>query len=212
MLQPFDKLRGCKLAASEGEIGGGQVLSAAGLALPRLDWPLKCMTRAHGTPPRARREPKQCCMPGPSESIQPSSRETRSARRRLPWRHELLLVLLPTITVLAVVALVERFSQQRLLFASLASSAFLIYLDPLHGTNSARTLLIAQLGAAAHDRLRCCAPAGRGDRAFVRISRRPGRQSPPLCSRRRVGRAVDIARAKFSLDAGPRAARERVRP
>ena len=88
-------------------------------------------------------------MPGPSESIQPSHREVRRARRRLHWRHELLLVLLPTITVLAVVALVERFSQQRLLFASLASSAFLIYLDPLHGTNSTRTLLIAQLGGAA---------------------------------------------------------------
>ena len=88
-------------------------------------------------------------MPGPSESIQPSSRSVRAARRRLGWRHELLLVLLPTITVLAVIALVERFSEQRLLFASLASSAFLIYLDPLHGTNSTRTLLIAQLGGAA---------------------------------------------------------------
>jgi CBS-domain-containing membrane protein len=87
-------------------------------------------------------------VPGPSESIEPSSRSTRTARRRLGWRHELLLVLLPTITVLAVVALVERFTQQRLLFASLASSAFLIYLDPLHGTNSTRTLLLAQLGAA----------------------------------------------------------------
>ena len=88
-------------------------------------------------------------MPGPSESIQPSDRKVRSARRRLHWRHELLLVLLPTITVLAVMALVEQFSEQRLLFASLASSAFLIYLDPLHGTNSTRTLLIAQLGGAA---------------------------------------------------------------
>ncbi len=82
-------------------------------------------------------------MPGPSESIPPSNRETRNARRRLGWRQELLLALLPTITVLAVMALVERFSEQRLLFASLASSAFLIYLDPLHGTNSTRTLLIA---------------------------------------------------------------------
>jgi CBS-domain-containing membrane protein len=87
-------------------------------------------------------------MPGPSESIQPSSRSARTARRRLGWRHELLLVLLPTLTVLAVFAVVERFTQQRLLFASLASSAFLIYLDPLHGTNSTRTLLLAQLGAA----------------------------------------------------------------
>ena len=88
-------------------------------------------------------------MAGPSDSLQPAHRELRHARRRLHWRHELLLVLLPTITVLAVVAVVERFSEQRLLFASLASSAFLIYLDPLHGTNSTRTLLIAQLGGAA---------------------------------------------------------------
>ena len=88
-------------------------------------------------------------MPGPSESIQPSSRDARTARRRFGWRHELLLALLPTVTVLVVVALVEQFSEQRLLLASLASSAFLIYLDPHHGTNSTRTLLIAQLGGAA---------------------------------------------------------------
>lgn len=86
-------------------------------------------------------------MAGPQESIQPSPGSVRS-RRRLGWRRELLLVSLPTVTVLAVIALVERFSHQRLLFASLAASAFLIYLDPLHGTNSARTLLIAQLGGA----------------------------------------------------------------
>jgi len=46
-------------------------------------------------------------------------------------------------------ALIEAYSHQRLLFASLASSAFLIYLDPQHNTNSVRTLLIAQLSAAA---------------------------------------------------------------
>lgn len=39
-------------------------------------------------------------------------------------------------------------SRQRLLFASLASSAFLIYLDPRHGTNAVRTLVIAQMSAA----------------------------------------------------------------
>lgn len=69
-------------------------------------------------------------------------------RPRLPLRDELLLALLPTITVLLVLALVEAYSHQRLLFASLASSAFLIYLDPRHRTNSARTLLLAQLSAA----------------------------------------------------------------
>ena len=43
---------------------------------------------------------------------------------------------------------VEVLSRQRLLFASLASSAFLIYLDPQHGTNLVRTLVLAQLMAA----------------------------------------------------------------
>ena len=58
------------------------------------------------------------------------------------------MALLPTATVLAVFALVEVVSEQRLLFASLASSAFLIYLDPQHGMNRARTLLVSQLSAA----------------------------------------------------------------
>ncbi len=84
----------------------------------------------------------------PTQSVKPSNREARQTRQRLGWRYEILLVLLPTVTVLAVFAFVERFSHQRLLFASLASSAFLIYLDPLHGTNSARTLVLAQLGGA----------------------------------------------------------------
>lgn len=44
--------------------------------------------------------------------------------------------------------LLELLSNQRLLFASLASSCFLIYLDPGHRTNSGRTLLVSQLGAA----------------------------------------------------------------
>ena len=45
-------------------------------------------------------------------------------------------------------ALVEVLSSQRLLFASLASSAFLIYLDPANATNSVRTLVAAQMAAA----------------------------------------------------------------
>lgn len=61
---------------------------------------------------------------------------------------EFALALAPTAIVLGVLALVEALSQQRLLFASLASSAFLIYLDPQHGTNSVRTLTISQLMAA----------------------------------------------------------------
>ena len=63
-------------------------------------------------------------------------------------RDEFALALLPTATVLVVFALVEAVSEQRLLFASLASSAFLIYLDPQHGMNRARTLLLSQLSAA----------------------------------------------------------------
>lgn len=50
--------------------------------------------------------------------------------------------------MLLVLALVEAVSSQRLLFASLASSAFLIYLDPGHSVNQARTLILAQMGAA----------------------------------------------------------------
>ncbi len=69
-------------------------------------------------------------------------------RKRLSLRDELSLALLPTLTILVVFAVVERLGNHRLLFASLASSAFLIYLDPQHGTNSTRTLLLSQ-GLAA---------------------------------------------------------------
>ncbi len=82
-------------------------------------------------------------------SKQPSSDQQRASRRRLSLRSEFTLALLPTATVLAVFAFVEAVSEQRLLFASLASSAFLIYLDPQHGMNRTRTLLTAQLSAAA---------------------------------------------------------------
>lgn len=74
--------------------------------------------------------------------------ENRRTRRRQGIRTELALALLPTVTVLAVLGLVEILSRQRLLFASLASSAFLIYLDPGHATNRVRTLVLAQMGAA----------------------------------------------------------------
>jgi CBS-domain-containing membrane protein len=82
------------------------------------------------------------------DSLSTGTGEVRRARRRLGLRGELTLALLPTATVLLVLALVEALSHQRLLFASLASSAFLIYLDPEHGTNRVRTLVIAQVGAA----------------------------------------------------------------
>lgn len=72
----------------------------------------------------------------------------RGERRKIGLKGEFFLALLPTITVLIVMAFVEVLSHQRLLFASLSSSAFLIYLDPNHGTNSIRTLVIAQISAA----------------------------------------------------------------
>jgi CBS-domain-containing membrane protein len=81
-------------------------------------------------------------------SLEPVEGRARDLRRRLNRRDELLLVLLPTATVLVVLGLVEALSEQRLLFASLVSSAFLIYLDPQHGMNTVRALALSQLGAA----------------------------------------------------------------
>ena len=75
-------------------------------------------------------------------------RSLRERRWRIGIKGELLLALMPTATVLAVLALVEALSSQRLLFASLASSAFLIYLDPANAVNSVRTLVTAQIAAA----------------------------------------------------------------
>ncbi|MBE9011248.1 HPP family protein [Pseudanabaenaceae cyanobacterium LEGE 13415] len=82
------------------------------------------------------------------ESLKPIEGANRSLRRRLGLKGELLLATAPTVVVLGVLALVEALSRQRLLFASLAASAFLIYLDPQHGTNSVRTLVSAQIMAA----------------------------------------------------------------
>lgn len=80
--------------------------------------------------------------------MKPIEGANRSLRRRLTLKGEFALALAPTAIVLGVLALVEALSQQRLLFASLASSAFLIYLDPQHGTNSVRTLTLSQTMAA----------------------------------------------------------------
>lgn len=81
-------------------------------------------------------------------SISPLQGANRPSRRRLSLKGELALATAPTLTILGVLALVEALSRQRLLFASLASSAFLIYLDPQHGTNTVRTLVTAQISAA----------------------------------------------------------------
>lgn len=69
-------------------------------------------------------------------------------RPRLGWRREAVLAVLPTATVLGLLWLLKALSSQQLLFASLASSCFLIYLDPSHPTNSARTLVVSQLAGA----------------------------------------------------------------
>jgi len=60
---------------------------------------------------------------------------------------ELALAIMPAAIVITVLVLLEEFSKQQLLFSSLASSAFLIYLDPKHPTNSIRTLVVAQLSS-----------------------------------------------------------------
>ena len=72
----------------------------------------------------------------------------RRTRAPLSLRQELGLALLPTVVVLLMLGYVEAFSRQRLLFASLASSAFLIYLDPEHPANRVRTVALAQTCAA----------------------------------------------------------------
>lgn len=84
-------------------------------------------------------------MSGDRESLRPVAGANRALRKELTLKDELLLALIPTLVVLGVLAFVVVLSRQRLLFASLASSAFLIYLDPQHNTNTARTLGIAHL-------------------------------------------------------------------
>ncbi len=58
------------------------------------------------------------------------------------------LAVLPTLTILIVLAGVELLVKQRLLFASLASSAFGIYLAPGHKSNRVTVLIGTQCGAA----------------------------------------------------------------
>ncbi len=72
----------------------------------------------------------------------------RPLRRRLTLRGELILAVLPTATVVGVLTFVRRLTDEPVLFASLASSAFLIYLDPEHVANRTRTLVGAQMLAA----------------------------------------------------------------
>lgn len=78
----------------------------------------------------------------------PNATEAGVKRRRMSASDELLLALLPTATVLVVIALIESLGRHHLLCASLASSAFLIYLEPGHQTNAVRTLVLSQTTAA----------------------------------------------------------------
>lgn len=82
------------------------------------------------------------------ESLTPIEGAQRPPRRKLDLKDEFVLALLPTVTILIVLGLVEVLSRQRLLFGSLAASAFLIYMDPEHSTNTVRTLVIAHVIAA----------------------------------------------------------------
>lgn len=71
--------------------------------------------------------------------------ETNKKRqRRFSLKDEVILAIMPTIMVILVLLLVQGFTQQRILFASLASSAFLIYRDPTHPMNNLYSLLISQ--------------------------------------------------------------------
>ncbi|MFW5640037.1 MAG: HPP family protein, partial [Thermodesulfobacteriota bacterium] len=67
---------------------------------------------------------------------------------RFSLKQELMMAVMPTLTVICVFLLVGAFSRQRLLFASLSSSAFLIYVDPEHGMNRVFTLTFSQMLAA----------------------------------------------------------------
>ncbi len=58
---------------------------------------------------------------------------------------ELLLAIPPTVTVLLALGTIAAFQHQRILFSSLASSAFLIYLDPRHPVNRARIVASAHV-------------------------------------------------------------------
>lgn len=69
-------------------------------------------------------------------------------RKRYDLKTEATLALLPTLTMGLVLFLLEAYGKHHLLFASLASSAFLVYLDPHHPANSVYTLIIAQVSAA----------------------------------------------------------------
>ena len=121
-------------------------------AAPDPDAPLDTtegMDRAQGGPDDAAGSP---------DGNGPDGDRGQGWRSRLSRRGELLLAAFPVATILAVLGTVEAVSDQHVLFGSLAGSAFLIYLDPEHPTNSVRTLALshataALAGTAAHGAL-----------------------------------------------------------
>jgi CBS-domain-containing membrane protein len=60
----------------------------------------------------------------------------------------MVLAALPTLTVMGIFLALKVFSRQTFLFASLASSAFLIYQDPENGMNEAKVMIPAHVTAA----------------------------------------------------------------
>lgn len=71
-----------------------------------------------------------------------------NSKRWAALKRDLTLAVLPTVTILLVLAGMEFWLKQHLLFASLASSAFGIYLAPHHKNNGVKVLIGTQLGGA----------------------------------------------------------------
>ncbi len=60
----------------------------------------------------------------------------------------MILAALPALTIVAALAFFDALVRQRLLFSSLAASAFLVWAEPRHPMNAVRTVLLAQVVAA----------------------------------------------------------------
>lgn len=86
--------------------------------------------------------------PDNRSSLESMEKEARSGRARLALRGELTLALFPTVMILVVLWTVEELADERVLFSALASSAFLIYLDPMHASNSVRAVTASHLAGA----------------------------------------------------------------
>ena len=71
-----------------------------------------------------------------------------NSKRWAGLKRDLTLAVLPTVTILLVLAGMEFWLKQHLLFASLASSAFGIYLASHHKNNGVKVLIGTQLGGA----------------------------------------------------------------